>query len=91
MSTWKPQHNGNSTDRHTSGATYVTGRTGDLYENEWELEGSRAFLSFLVPSSQKLNRQISVALNQILQGCLCLQQLLRATTTKARRLQQGMF
>ena len=74
----------------TSRANYVTGRAGDLYENEWELEGSRAFLSFLVPSSQKLNRQISVALNQILQGCLCLQQLL-PTTTKARRLQQGMF
>jgi len=69
----------------------VTGRTDDLYENEWELEGSRAFLGFLVPSSQKLNRQISVALYQVLQGCLCLQQLLRTTAPKARHLQQGMF
>ncbi|KAA6416679.1 MAG: hypothetical protein FRX49_13355 [Trebouxia sp. A1-2] len=39
-------------------------RTADLYENNG-VEGSRAFLGFLVPSSQKLNRQISVALYQV--------------------------
>lgn len=52
-----------------------------LYEDEGQLEGSGAFLSFLVPGSKYLYRDFSIALYQVLQGCLCLQKLLHSIRT----------
>ena len=50
---------------------------GNLYEYEGQLQGGGSFLGFLVPSSQGFHRQVPVALYQVAQGCLCLQQLLQ--------------
>lgn len=57
----------------------------DLYQYEGQLQGGGALFALLVPGSQGLHRQVPVALDQVAQGSLGLQQLLRpaAGTTYA--------